>query len=294
MGVKLVTDSSCDLSLSFLEENKDIFFILPCYINVGEKQLVDDFGVTYDINEFYRDIRGGKRPRTSMVTPNRFEELYTKLVSEGHEVVYVGFSQPLSGVHNSSTLASENVKKEYPGAKIHIVDTASASIGLAICVIEAVKLVRAGKSGAEIAEHLENIKMKVNHWFGVDNLKFLKDGGRITPAVAMIGTVLDIKPTLTINRDGKIVPAGKVRGRKKSIHLLADKAISKYDKEYKSLIAIGHGDCEADAAELKRLIAEKLPEAEFYTTILPATIVTHVGPGTLAVAFVGDERESIY
>ncbi len=294
MGVKLVTDSSCDLLIPFVEENKDIFFILPCYIDLGGKQLVDDFGVSYDIKEFYSEIRRGVRPRTSMVTPNRFEELYTKLVSEGDEVVYVGFSQPLSGVHNSSTLAAANVMAAYPGSKIYVVDTASASIGLGICVKEAVKMVREGKSGEEIAKHLENIKMRINHWFGVDNLKFLKDGGRITPAVAMLGTVLDIKPTLTINREGKIVPAGKVRGRKKSIQLLADKAITKYDRNYGSVIAIGHGDCEEDAKELQRLIKEQIPEAEFYMTILPITIATHVGPGTLAVAFVGEEREACY
>lgn len=291
MGVKIVTDSSCDLPLSYLEENKDILYILPCYIDLGGRTLVDDFGVSYHLKDFYKDIRAGIRPRTSMVTPNRFIDLYTELVEAGHEVVYCGFSSALGGVHNSSILAAKQVSAELPNAKIHIVDTASASIGLSLCCYEAIKMVKEGKSGAEIAAHLESIKMHINHWFGVDNLKFLKDGGRITPMVAMIGTTLNIKPTLTIDRLGRIVPAGKVRGRQKSIALLADKAVTRYDKEFGSAIVIAHGDSEEDAAELKRQIRAKLPEAEISVLNLHITIATHVGPGTLAVAFYGKERE---
>ncbi|MDO4753584.1 MAG: DegV family protein [Bacillota bacterium] len=291
MGVKLVTDSSCDFPLSFLEENKDIFHILPCYIDLGGKTLIDDFGVSYDLKQFYVDIRAGIKPRTSMVTPNRFAALYTEFIEAGHEIVYCGFSSALGGVHNSSTLAAMQVKAEYPDAKIYIVDTLSASIGLSICCMEAVKMVRAGKSGAEVAEHLDRIKMHVNHWFGVDGLKFLKDGGRISPMVAMIGTTLNIKPTLTIDRLGRIVPAGKVRGRRKSIETLSDKVVQRYDPDFGSVIGIGHADCETDALELERILRTKFPEAEFMLVNLHITIATHVGPGMLAVAFYGKERE---
>lgn len=291
MGVKLVTDSSCDFPLSFVEENKDIFHILPCYIDLGGRTLIDDFGVSYDLKQFYTDIRAGVKPRTSMVTPNRFAALYTEFVKEGHEVVYCGFSSALGGVHNSSTLAAMQVKAEYPDAKIYIVDTVSASIGLSICCIEAIKMVRAGKSGEEVAQHLENIKMHINHWFGVDGLKFLKEGGRISPMVAMIGTTLNIKPTLTVDRIGRIIPAGKVRGRRKSIENLSEKAITRYDKDFGSVIIVGHADCESDALELERMIKEKLPGVETLVVNLHITIATHVGPGMLAAAFYGKERE---
>lgn len=291
MGVRLVTDSSCDFPLSFVEENKDIFHILPCYIDLGGRTLVDDFGITYDLKQFYTDIRAGIRPRTSMVTPNRFVNLYSELVKEGHEVVYCGFSSALGGVHNSSTLAAIQVRAEYPDAKIYIVDTLSASIGLSLCCIEAIKMVRAGKSGAEIAEHLDKIKLHINHWFGVDGLKFLKDGGRISPMVAMIGTTLNIKPTLTIDRLGRIVPAGKVRGRRKSMESLAEKAATRYDRNFNSIIIIGHADCEADALELESIIKAKMPGVETWVVNLHITIATHVGPGMLAAAFYGKERE---
>ncbi len=291
MAIKIVTDSSCDLPISYLEENKDIFYILPCYIDMDNKTYVDDFGVSYDLKTFYDRMRNGGQPKTSMVVPNRFIELYTKLTDDGDEVIYIGFSGPLSGVHSSSTLAAREVMKSNPNAKIYIVDTLSASVGLGVCIYESIKRIREGQSAEQVVEYLESTKQKVNHWFGVDDLGFLKRGGRISPTVALIGTALNIKPTLTIDREGNIVPFGKVRGRKKSIHLLAEKTVASYDKEQSSIIGIGHGDCSEDAAELKRLVSEQLPEAIIYEVMLPITIATHVGPGTLAIAFVGAERE---
>ncbi len=291
MAIKIVTDSSCDLPVSYLEENSDIFYILPCYIDMDDKTYVDDFGVSYDLKAFYKRMRSGGQPKTSMVVPSRFVELYTELTNQGDEVIYVGFSGPLSGVHSSSTLAAREVMKANPEAKIHIVDTLSASVGLGVCIYESIKRIREGQSAEQVVEYLEHTKQKVNHWFGVDDLGFLKRGGRISPTVALIGTALNIKPTLTIDKLGQIVPFGKVRGRKKSIHLLAEKALKRYDKNEASIIGIGHGDCEEDAAELKRLVSEQLPEAQIYEVMLPITIATHVGPGTLAIAFIGDERE---
>lgn len=291
MGVKLVTDSASDLSSAYVEANKDIVRVAPCYIDLGSKSMIDDFGVTYDIKQFYTDIRAGIKPRTSMITPNRFYSLFAELVEQGDEIVYVGFSSQLSGTHNSAILASMQIKNEYPEARIHIVDTTCASIGLAVIFDEALKMVRADKSGEEIASHLESIKLRINHWFGVDSLKFLKEGGRITPMVAMIGTALNIKPTLTVDRTGRIVPAGKVRGRKKSIETLADKAINRYNEEYGSVIIVGHGDSEEDAKELEKLVRDRFPEAEIKLMCMHITIATHVGPGTLAVAFLGKERE---
>lgn len=291
MGVKLVTDSASDLTMAYTEENSDILHVLPCYIDLGGHEMIDDFGVSYDLKKFYAEIRSGIKPRTSMVTPNRFIDLYSKIVERGDEVVYVGFSGPLSGVHNSSTLAAMQIQSRYPDAKIHIVDTTCASIGLALITREAVKMVRSGMDGEAIAKRLEEIKMHINHWFGVDGLKFLKEGGRITPMVAMIGTALNIKPTLTVDRSGRIVPAGKVRGRRKSIETLAEKVASRYDYEYASTIMVGHADAEEDAMELEHLIRSKIPNAEVITTCLHITIATHVGPGMLAVAFYGKERE---
>ncbi len=291
MGIKIVTDSSCDLPISFLEEHKDIFYILCCYIRMDEQDYVDDFGVSYNLKKFYDRMRNGGQPTTSMVVPNRFVELYTKLTNEGHEVIYVGFSGPLSGVHASSTLAAKEVMQKNPDAKIHIVDTLSASVGLGVCIYEAIRRIKEGQSADQIVEYLETRKQKVNHWFGVDDLGFLKRGGRISQAAALVGTALNIKPTLTVDKTGNIVPFGKVRGRKKSIQQLADKAIKLYDKKENSIIGIGHGDCEEDAKELRKLVEEGLPEAKIYEVMLPITIATHVGPGTLAIAFVGEERE---
>ncbi|MDO4799711.1 MAG: DegV family protein [Bacillota bacterium] len=290
MGIRIVTDSSCDLWLDYLAENKDIIEIAPSYITLEESNYLDDYGVAnYNLDEFYHAIRNGKRPSTAMVTPGRFQEIFMRMVDEGDEILYVGFSSAMSSVHDSAIMAKRMVLEERPDAVIHIIDTGSASLGLGMLIIEAVKRIRAGKSSAEIAEWIESVKRNVNHWFGVDSLGYLKAGGRISPAVAVIGTALNMKPTLTINTKGQIVPAGTVRGRKKSISLLADKAKTLYDPSFGCDIYIVHGDAPVDAAELARQIREALG-VEPKLNRLNATIATHVGPGTMAVVFMGKER----
>lgn len=291
MGIKIVTDSNCDLSLKFLDENKDIVTLLPCPVTMSTgEEIMDDFGRTYDLRKFYNDVRGGLRSKTSMVTSNRFEEFFTEMTGKQHEVLYLAFSGPLAGVLAGGTLAAQQVKGRDPNAVIQVVDTRSASIGLGQCIAIATDMIKKGHKIGEIVEHIESIKMNVNHWFGVDDLIFLKEGGRVSALTAMVGTALKVKPILTLDRSGMIVPAAKTRGRKKMIHDLAQKAIDLYDREYGSRIVIGNGDCEEDGLELEAQIKAEIPHAEYVQVMTRMTIATHLGPSSLSLSFVGKER----
>lgn len=290
MAIKFVTCSSSDIPLAYAKAHEDCLKVMPVYATIEGQARPDDLGETYDVKEFYAVLRNGIRSTTSQITPGMFEEVFSAACAAGDEVVYVGFSSKLSSTHNSSILAANRVREEIPGAKIYITDTKCASIGLGLLVMDCIKQAKNGKSAEEIVAYIENYKYKYNHWFGVDSLKFLKDGGRISPAVALIGTTLNIKPTLIVDREGAIVPAGKTRGRKKSIAELANKVNTLYDREICSDIIVGHGDSEEDAEELVRQIKEFLPDANVIVEVLKMTIASHVGPGTLAAGFVGKDR----
>lgn len=290
MAIKFVTCSSSDIPLAYAKANEDCLKVMPVYATVEGVAKPDDLGETYDVKEFYEALRKGRRSTTSQITPGMFVEVFSEVCSKGDEVVYVGFSSKLSSTHNSSILAANQVREEIPGAKIYITDSKCASIGLGLLVMDCIRQAKSGKSAEEIVAYIEDYKLKYNHWFGVDSLKFLKDGGRISPGVALIGTTLNIKPTLIVDREGAIVPAGKTRGRKKSIAELANKVNTLYDRERGSDIIVGHGDSLEDAEELVRQIKEFLPNSRVNIEILKMTIASHVGPGTLAAAFVGKER----
>lgn len=291
MGIKIVADSSCDVGLEYLAENKDIIHIEPCYVTLGDKDFLDDFGAVTDIDAFYKSIRAGVKAQTAMVTPARFEAIYKEMVEENHEIIYLGFSSKLSSVHSSSIKARENILEIYPDAKIYIIDTLCASSGLSLAMHICIDMIRAGHSATEVVEYIKNNRQKINHWFAVDDLKFLKAGGRISPSVALIGTTFNIKPILTVDSGGHIVSAGKTRGRKKSIALLAEKARTLHNPEDSDYIFISHADCEQDALELKAQVQALYPKAQIWLRPLSMTIATHVGPGALVIAFMGQARK---
>lgn len=292
MTIKIFTDSCCDLPLDYVEANQDILHVLGMPIQLEGVEIIDDLGKTFDRSAFYGKLRQGIMPTTSQINAYRFDEAFREAVEVGSEVVYIGFTSGMSGTYNSANIAKQMILDDHPEAKIWVLDTLSASIGQGTLVVEAVKMARAGESSDVITAFIEASKLKTHHWFGVDDLNYLKNGGRISHVSAMVGSVLNVKPTLGVGHDGKLKPYGNVRGRKKSIAQLASKFETHYSVGDASTVIVGHGNCPEDAEQLKALILDHSPNVDIMISELSMTIASHVGPNMIAVAFIGDEREA--
>lgn len=290
MNLKIITDSCCDLPLQFVEAHTSLLHVIGMPIRIQDRDVIDDLGKSYDKTEFYNLLRQGIMPTTSQINAFRFEEVFRKELAEGNDIVYLPLSSGMSGTMNSAMIGKLNALEDYPERKIEIVDTVSASIGLGVLIVGAVRLAQAGKSAEEVAAWADSVKLKTQHWFGVDNLTYLKNGGRISSTSAMVGNVLNVKPTLGLDNEGRIKPYGNVRGRKKSIALLASKVNEHFDPSLTQFIIVGHGNCPDDAEQLVQQIRDIKPNVEIIVSELSMTIASHVGPDMIAVAFVGTER----
>lgn len=290
MSVKIITDSCCDLPLTFVEAHSDKLEILGMPVEIDGTNYIDDLGKTLDHKTFYDFLRRGILPTTSQINVYRFEEAFKSNIENGREVLYIGFSSGLSGTFNSACVARKNLLEEYPDAKIELVDTLSASIGQGAIVVEAIKRLENNNKIDDIKAWIEENKLHVNHWFGVDDLNYLKNGGRISSASAIMGNMLNVKPTLIVDASGKLKPYGKVRGRKKSMSFLASKVTERIDTS-NTTVLLGHGNCLDEAEQLRQLLISESPELDIIITELSMTIASHVGPNMLAVAFFGDKRE---
>lgn len=291
MAIKIYTDSCCDLPYTFIEENSDKLKVIGIPVQLNEKEYIDDLGKTLSHDDFYAHLRQQTMPQTAQINAYMFESEFEKDLEDGHDIIYLGFSSGLSGTYNSSRIARESLLERFPDRTIEVIDTLSASVGLAAIIFEVLSFVEEGKDLDYIVNWTESNKQKMNHWFGVDNLDFLKNGGRISGTAAFVGNVLSLKPTLVVDREGKLKPHTNVRGRKKSINFLANKVLEHMDNPESSRIIIGHGNNHADALKLKAAIEDKLSIKDIYVTELSMTIASHVGPDMLGIAFIGSERE---
>ena len=202
----------------------------------------------------------------------------------------MAFSSQLSGTINAVYAARETLLAKYPERKFMVVDTLSISGPMTILVLKAHELYRAGKPMEEVAAWLEENKLRAQAWFTVDDLKYLKRGGRISPAVAAIGTMLDLKPILTETLEGKLASADKVRGRRKAMNYIVDKAVENVADQKEAVGIILHADALADAQKLRDMLAARLPDMELRIENVGPVIGTHAGPGTLAFCFLGKKR----
>lgn len=293
MSVKIITDSCCDLPIQYLEAHQEILEVLGMPVHINGVDYIDDLGKTLDHNTFYGYLRKGIMPTTSQINAYRFEEAFRTNVELGHEVIYIGFSSGLSGTFNSACVAKSLVLEEYPEAKIEVVDTLSASVGLGALLVEILKNIKENTSIEDLKNWIEANRMNFNHWFGVDDLNYLKSGGRISAASAMVGTVLNVKPTLILDSEGKIKPYGSVRGRKKSMAFLVSKLEAHLKDRENISVVLGHGNCPEDAEILRDMIQKQINPYEIIVSELSMTIASHVGPNMIAVAFLGDSRENI-
>lgn len=288
MKTILFTDSCCDLPISFVNENN--IQVMPIIVNINGEDIPDDLGKSISHKDFYSLIRNGKLPKTSQVNVDTFERNFKKYVREGYSIIYIGFSSALSGCVNSARLAKEIIDEEIKDADITIVDTKSASMGLGLLVYYAANMLKEGKSKEDIVNWLENNKLKVNHWFTVDDLNHLKRGGRVSSTVAIVGTMLSIKPIMHVDNEGRLIPISKVKGRKKAIKVLCDKLKEKIVDSENQTVFISHGDCIQEAESLKELILSEVKVKEIIINNIGPAVGSHSGPGTLALFFIGNSR----
>lgn len=283
----IFTDSSCDLSQEMIDARGIYSVSLTFRFDDSEKIYSNN---EMPIKDFYDKMREGGVAKTAAVNSAAFEEGFEKHLKEGRDILYIGFSTGLSTTYNSARIAADELKSKYPERKILLVDTLAASAGIALLIDMVLEKKNRGATIEEAAEYAESIKMKICHWFTVDNLEYLKRGGRISPTAAFFGNMLGIKPVLHVDNEGHLVNVDKVRGRRTSIIALADRYGALCDDEGNKKVYISHADCLAEAEELGRIINEKYGATTELITNVGTVIGAHAGPGTIALFFVGKER----
>ena len=243
-------------------------------------------------HEFYEAMRNGSMPTTAQVNPENAKALLEPYLKEGKDILHIAFSSGLSGTYNSSRIAAEELMEEYPDRRIIVVDSLSASLGQGLLVWLAQQKKELGQTLEDVADWAEKNKLKMVHLFTVDDLNHLYRGGRVSRTTAIVGSMLNIKPVLHVDNEGKLTAIGKVRGRKKALQELVklmDEKIGSFGADCDTIF-ISHGDCEQDAQYVAAKVKEKYNIKNIIINQVGATIGAHSGPGTMALFFVGDVR----
>ena len=283
---QIITDSGCDLPQSLLDTLgvKSV----PLYVNFRGAEQPDS--VDEGIKELYDGLRGGEKATTSAVNPDRWAAMIEHSLAEGKDAVVIVFSSGLSTTYQSAVIAGQELTEKYPDRKVYVVDSLCASLGQGLLVWYACRKRDEGMSAPELAKWLEENRRNLCHWFTVDDLMYLKRGGRISAATAVLGTMLSIKPVLHMDDEGHLINVSKARGRKASIDALARK-FSELDGGFdNSTVFISHGDCEEDAKYLAEKVKAEYGVKEVVIGYVGAVIGSHSGPGTLAFFFLGKHR----
>lgn len=288
MNIKLITDSACDLSIDYINENN--IDVASLMVNLNGEFIPDDLGQTLKHEDFYKRVKEGAMPSTTQVNVGTFHDMFMKYVNEGKAILYIGISSALSGTVSSAITARNIILEEYPEANIYVVDSLSVSGGQGVLIYKAVEMIKNNVPVEKIVDYLESIKRKVIHAITVDDLNHLKRGGRISGAVAAVGGILGIKPTLKIDNEGRAVAGEKLKGRKKALKSLVQQMKTNGDNIEDQTIFICNADCLDDALEVKRMILEEYKVKDIVITSIGAVIGTHGGPGTLGLVFIGKER----
>ena len=286
--MKLITDSCCDLTIDFIKENE--IEVMPLTIIINGKESMDNLATTKEHKKYYQAMREGAMPTTSQVNTYQFVEVFEKYAKLGEEIIYIGFSSILSGCVSSANIACKEVKDTYKDAKIAVIDSKNVSMGLGLLVYYAARKVKEGNSWEEVVDYLENNKMGINNWMTVDDLGHLLRGGRLSKTASTVGTILGVKPILTIDSEGKLQPVEKIKGRKKSLKYIVDKLKQNMVMEKTDIVCIAHGGCEEEAEKVKMLIEEECPVEKIIINDMGAVIGAHGGPGVLGIFFMGKER----
>ena len=289
MPFVLLTDSSADLSAELVRD-LDIQ-VLPLSFTIHNKNYYN-YPDNRDMNphEFYIRLRHGEVATTSAMNVAQYTEVMEPFLQQGLDVLILAFSSGLSSTYQSSRLAAEELMEKYPQRKIFTVDTLCASMGQGLLVYLAARKRQGGASIEEVRDWTETRKLSICHQFTVDDLHFLKRGGRISGATALMGTMLNIKPVLHVDGTGRLVNIGKARGRQAALKALMDKMEQTAIDPHSQTVFISHGDCREDAQTLAQMVRERFGVREIVINYIGPVIGAHSGPGTLALFYIGTER----
>lgn len=279
-----MTDSDSDLPFH-LKEQYDIPVVYMPYALNG-KEYFDDLGQMLDHKSYFDMMRQGATPVTSALNEETYLEYFEPILKE-KDLLFVAFSSKLSCTIQAVYSAREKLLRKYPDRKFTVVDTLRISGPMTLLVLRAHEMYRAGKPMDEVAEWLESNKLRAQAYFIVDDLKYLKRGGRISAAAATVGTMLDLKPIIMEAADGTLVARDKIRGRKKAMAFIVDKMMKFAPAVSESPIIILHADSPEDAERVKAMVEQKLPGAEVALEHIGPVIGAHAGPGTVALCFIG-------
>jgi len=279
----IYTDSSCDLPKEMIEKYGLEVMQLEVIIDDKEPVLNKDI----EASEFYQMLRDGANAKTAAVTPGYFQENMRKSVEAGRDMLYLGFTSGLSTTYNSAVMVLEELKEEFPERKILYVDTLCASAGQGLLVHYAALKREEGASIEEIYDGVLAIKDKIHHQVTVDDLFFLKRGGRISATTAVAGSLLQIKPMIHVTSEGKLDTIAKVRGRKSAMKELITYMKANADIDTWNYVFISHGDCLDNANTVKEMVEAEYPNAKVIITDVGPVIGAHTGPGVIALCYLG-------
>ncbi len=282
----ITVNSTVDLPKEWLEERK--VPVIPLKYTIDNETYTDMEGLSS--KEFFEKLRDGKMATTSQINPEEARAQLEPFLKEGKDVLHLGFSSGLSGTYNSMRIAGEELKEEYPEAKIIIIDTLCACLGEGLLLYKALQLKEVGKTIEDTAKWVEENKLHICHNVTVDDLFHLHRGGRISKASAVLGSVVQIKPIIHMDENGKLQVIGKERGRKKSLNKIVDMAVEQIKGWDNDIAMITHGDCQEDAEYVAKLVRERLGIENILINNIGTVIGSHTGPGVVAVFVMGNKR----
>lgn len=286
---RIITDSSCDLAQEMADELGLKIAPLSVHFQGKEHRNYLD-GRELDVKTFYAGLRDGEKTSTTAANPSLWREIAAPILAAGEDVLALAFSSGLSTTCNAARIAAQELAEEYPDRKMIVVDTLCASLGQGLFCYLVVQKQREGASLEQALAYAQWLIPHLAHWFTVDDLHFLKRGGRISGTTAAVGSLLQIKPVLHVDDEGRLISMSKARGRKASIQALAAKVAEDAIQPETQTMFICHGDCLADAEYLASLLREQLHVPQIYINYVGPVIASHSGPGTLAVFSISQHR----
>ena len=286
MSYRIITDTACDFPQHMYEELQ--LCVVPLTLNFRGQEhsnFTEEF-----ILDMYKGMRNGEGGSTSAVNPDGWANVIEPVLAAGEDALVLAFSSGLSTTYQSAVIAANELLEKYPQRSIRVVDTLCASLGQGLFVWHACKKRDAGLSLEELAAWCEDNKRNLCHWFTVDDLMFLKRGGRVSAATALVGTMLQIKPVMHVDNEGHLIKIGTARGRKASLNALVAKMGETMLPDVNDTVFICHGDCMEDAQYVAERVKEKYGVKEVFIYYTGAVIGSHSGPGTLALFHLGEHR----
>ncbi len=288
MAFEIFTDTAANLDTEL--KNKYGIVDIPLTYSISDTEYICNSPEKFDDAEYYSKIKDGVKVTTSQINPQSYIEYMKPVLEKGNDVLFIGVSSGISGSFSSAKIAKEQLIDEFPERKIELVDSLGASLGEGLLVLRAAKCRENGMNLEDTAKRITGIRSKIYQFFFVDDLMHLKRTGRLSGGMAIVGSVLGIKPLLKGDENGKIVACGKARGRKQAIKALAEKYIHLAKDTCNQIIGISYANCKEDAEYLKKLILEALPCKEVLLQKHEPVTGSHLGPGALALYFEGDSN----